>query len=628
MMHIKSFCTALLVTAGIAGAVHAQEAVPNYTSRDQVDPKYTWDLTPIYATQQLWEADFSWVEDNLHVFSQYQGRLGESAGILLECLMFDDAVNIKLELLHLYAFLSRDLDYRNEKNQRMWERYGSLHSQVHTASAFIEPEILALPEERLWSFVNEKPEFEHYRHALENLSRSRVHILSRGEEEILSLATPVTEVSKNAFDLLISSDLVFPKVGDERGNEVEMTRPRHFTAMSSTDRDFRQRAHKAFLQPFIAHKHTLAALLYGTVKSGIFTTQARSYPSALQAALHPQNLPPDLYDNLVKSVGSNLSPLQRWAEIKKKALGVDKLRYCDLYATIFPTEKKEYSYERARAIITEALAPLGPAYGDALQRAFDERRIDVYSIPGKKSGSYSTSTTYGASPYILLNWGGQLSSIFGLVHELGHNLHAHFSATAQPSVYAAYPPFTGEVASTTAEAMLHDYMIGQAATNQEKMSYIEQYLNSLQLLLYWCGLMAELERDIYARVEAGEALTPEVICEMQSALFDRYWGGILESDTATAYVWTFTIHLYQLPFYIYNYATSVAAAEQIAANIREEPYLAAENYLEFLKTGGSEYAIDMLKKTGVDMTTPEPIIAVSTKMSQLLDQLEELMGDG
>ena len=605
----------------------ADEAVPTFSGRDQIDSAYKWDLTPIYASDDLWQADLDWVDQNLAQYDSFKGTLGKSAQNLLNCLTFHDAVGIKVGLLELYAVLSRDVNVADEKYQAMWDRYISLRSRKETGAAFIQPEILAIPNEELQAFFNHEPQLETYRHFIDDIVRLKQHVLPQEQETIVASAMPITSLSSDLYTLLVSADIEYPTIQDEDGNDITISPVQLRAALASSDRDFRRRAHQAITSPFIAHKNTFSALLAGNLKSNVFKARARHFETTLEAVMKPQNIPTDVYDNLILSVNEHLAPLHRWTVIKQKALGLEKVRPYDVWATIFPAEKKEYTYKQGRDIIIEAMKPLGSAFTDGVRKAFDERRIDVFETDGKRGGSYSTGSTYGADPYVLLNWHGQLSGLYALAHELGHNMHAHFSTSAQPYVYAQYPSFTGEVAALMAEVLLYEYMLERATTTRERLAYIEQYLNTIQLTFYWTCLLAEFERDIYDRVERGEALTAEELCQSWEDLYVKYWGDVFEMDETSRYSWAMLSHFYQFSFYVYQYATSIAAAEQIAARIRTEPGVATDDYLTFLTAGSSDYAINMLNKAGVDMSTQEPIVAVTTKMTLLLDEFERLMAE-
>ncbi|UCD62647.1 MAG: oligoendopeptidase F [Candidatus Zixiibacteriota bacterium] len=617
----------LALAAGIT-SVGAQQAGTQFSSRDQIDARYKFDLTAVYATEELWEADYTWVEQNLNRYGSFEGSLDESASSLLDCLKFDEAVSIKLGLLELYAMLSRDVDLRSDKYRAMWDRVISLRSRVLAASAFITPEITAINEDRLRSFLDKEPVLQIYGHLFENMIRSKAHVLPKEQEQLLAEAATVTEIPFTTYTILTGSDLQFPTIKNDKGADIKLARALFSAIMNSSDRAYRQRGFRAYFKPFIDHENTLTSLLSGTLRKNVFLANARKYHSALEADLDPQNIPVAVYDNLITSINANLEPLQRWISLKRKILGIDEVHYYDLYVTMFPAEKKQYVFEDARTIVLEALMPLGSVFVDGLERAFENRRIDAFATEGKHPGSYSTNPTYGADPYVLVSWSGQLGGIFVLAHELGHNMHAYFSATAQPYVYSQYPEFTAEVASTTAEVLLHDYMVEQAQTREQKLACLESYLNNIQLVVYYTALMAEFERDIYDIIEGGGALTTDTLGKMCSGLFRKYLGDAFEADEEISYFWATIPHFHMAGYYMYHYAIGFAAAEQIVTRIVSEGDLATEDYLSFLQTGSSEYAIDMLKKTGIDVTSPDLIEALARRMTRLLDQFEQLLAEG
>ncbi|MBL1212898.1 MAG: oligoendopeptidase F [Ignavibacteriae bacterium] len=611
---------------GITSSADAQEGSGELMKRKDIDPKYTWNLTDIYASEDLWEADFKWLEENVSNYEKFEGKLGNSAEDMLACLKFDEEVGIKLGTLHLYASLSKDLDLADEKYQGLYDRTMGLVAKLSAASSFMTPEILEIPEDKLWGFVEAKEELKIYKHFFNEILRTKEHILSKEQEELLAMAGPVNQVAYNIFSLFKNADIQYPKVADETGKEIEISDGRYYAALYSNDRDYRERVYRGYYQPFKDYKNTLGAMFNGNLKTINFNAKARKYKTDRAAALDANNIPLSVYDNLVKTASENAEPLHRWNALKKKVLGYKEMHAYDTYVTLFPSVKKDYTYDAGVEITLEALKPLGEDYIKSLNLAFNNRWIDVYETKGKRGGAYSSGTTYGMHPYVLLNWNDQLNDVFTLVHEMGHNMHSYYTGLNQPYPYADYSIFVAEVASTMNEALLLDYMIENAKSKEEKLALIEKNLNNITTTFYRQTRFAQFEQMVHEMNEKGEPLTPDKLCKMYGELYQTYWGPDMVVDEEETYTWARIPHFYY-DFYVYQYATSFAASQALAAKIKEEGQSAIDRYLEFLKAGNSVYPIDILKYAGVDMNSPETILAVTNKMTKLLDQMEELLAE-
>ena len=593
-------------------------------TRADIPENLTWNLKDIYPTDEKWETDFKWVENSIEKYKEYEGKLGNSAKELLACLTFDDEIGIKFSRLYLYASLSKDLDLGNAENQGRYERISNLGAKLSAASSFIRPEILSIPEEKLWEFVKNEDGLKVYKHQFEDLLRTKAHTLSPREEEIMALASPVMSVPYNAFGMFNNADIQFPAVKDENGNEIKISHGRYGAAMYSTDREYRKRVYKGMYKPFEDYKNTLGALFNGNIKGLIFNAKARKYKSTREAALTPNNIPLKVYDNLVNTVNENLAPLQRWGKLKKKILKLDSLHPYDAYVTLFPSVKKEYTYKESIDILMKALKPLGEDYLKSLKHAIDNRWIDVHETKGKRSGAYSSGVAYGTHPYVLLNWSNQLNDVFTFAHEMGHNMHSYYTEKSQPYPYANYSIFVAEVASTANEALLLDYLIENAETKEEKLALIEKQLNNITTTFYRQTRFAEFEELVHKKTEMGEALTPDSLNKYFGDMYQKYWGPEMTVDKEESYSWARIPHFYY-NFYVYQYATSYAASQELVAKIKKEGQPAIDRFLNFLKAGSSMYPIDVLKTAGVDMTSPQPVLAVVKKMNELLDKMEEII---
>jgi oligoendopeptidase F len=593
--------------------------------RMEISDDHKWNLTDIYENDEEWEKDFNWVTGKLPDYKKFEGKLAESAENLLGCFKFDDEINIKLERLYLYSMLSKDSDLRVSKFNSMDDRIKSLYSKVGAANSFIRPELLKISDKILLKTIESNKELKIYEHSIKDLLRSKEHTLSNPEEKILAMASELVQTPYNTFSIFTNADLKLPFIEDDSGNVTELSHGRFYSAMYSKDRSYRERVFKAYLESFKNYINTFTVLFNGNLKTNIFNARARNYNSALEAALHKNNIPVSVYSNLIESANNNLQPLHRWASLKKKLLGLDNLCPYDIYVTIFNSNnEKNYNYDEGVKIIINALNILGEDYSSSLKKAFDNRWIDVFETKGKRSGAYSSGTTYGVHPYVLLNWTDLLNDVFTLAHEMGHNMHSYYTGRSQPYPYANYSIFLAEVASTFNESLLLDHLLEIAESNEEKLFLLERYLNNLTATFYRQVMFAEFEKIVYERTEKGESLTSEALCELYKNVYQKYWGPEMFVSDEEQYTWARIPHFYY-NFYVYQYATGFAASEVLAKKVKTEGDPAIERYLNFLKAGSSDYPINILKSAGVDMNSPEPVKAVSARMNQVLDEIEQLL---
>ena len=594
-------------------------------TRDQIDEKYKWNLIDVYSSDEDWEKDFKWIEENIIHYHGYEGLLGQSSEKLLACLKFDEEIGMKLERLYLYSMLSKDSDLRNTKYQGMDDRIKRIYSQVLAASSYIKPEILSIGQNKINSLISENSTLQVYQHSFDDLFRFAKHTLDKEKEELLAMASEVTQVPYNTYSLFTNADLKFPKVEDNNGNELEMSHSRYYAALYSKDRSYRERAFKAYLTPYKENVNSFGALFNGNLKSNIFYAKARKYNSAREAALFKNNIPISVYDNLIRTVNDNLTPMHRWATLKKKLLGLNELHPFDAYVTLFDQKlEKKYPYDIAVKIVLDSLEVMGKDYLSSLNKAFDNRWIDVYETKAKRSGAYSSGTTFGVHPYVLLNWTDLLNDVFTLAHEMGHNMHSYYTGLNQPFVYANYSIFLAEVASTFNESLLLDHLVNIAESKEEKLFLLEKYLNNVTTTVYRQVMFAEFEQLTHSKVENGEALTPDILCGLYKDVFQKYWGPEMIIDDEETYTWARVPHFYY-NFYVYQYATGFAASEALALKVKKDGEPAVKKYLDFLKSGSSDYPINILEKAGVNMNSQEPILAVTNKMNKIIDEIENLI---
>ena len=620
--HSKSWLTIglLLVLFLMLSAQEVKKAV----ERGEVAEQYRWRTEDIYPGDQEWESDFSKIEPLLAQFDALPGTLGQYPQQLLKCIKLDEEASRLIAKLSFYASRKADEDRRITQYQSFQDRLSGVYSKLGQKEAFIEPEIMKIPEERLWEFVNNTPELKIYHHYFENLLRSKSHVLSEPEEKLLAMASEVTRTPGYVFGMFDNADLKFPEITDETGGKVELTKGRYQLFMRSGDRELRQRAWEAYYQTYENWKNTLAANLNSEVKKNIFYSRARKYNNSLEAALDGDNLPIAVYDNLVTTVNNNLEPLHRYISFRKKMLGIDKVHLYDLYAPLLADVKWEVPYTEAAVTVEKALEPLGKEYVQTVKKAIEQRWIDVYENAGKVSGAYS-SYFYGlAHPYILLNYQDQARDMYTLAHELGHSLHSYHTNKTQPFIYGGYSYFLAEVASTFNEALLTDYLLKREKEKEKRLYLLNQNLENILITVYTQVMYAEFEQEIHRKAEAGEPLNAEVMNSIFGELQKKYYGADFELDPMAASRWNRIPHFYR-NFYVFKYATGLSASTALSQKVIAGDKKARDAYLQFISSGRSDYDLNLLKKAGVDMTSPEPVAATLKLFDQLLKEMEALM---
>jgi len=615
-----------LLVIGIAWVplpVYAQAAPARPRSRAEIEERYTWNLADMYPDIAAWEADYAACERGLQEVAAFRGKVGESADRLLEFLTLRDEFGVRLEKLSAYAAMLRDQDTREPGPQALAERARNLGVRWGEALAWFEPEVLALPEGQLREWCRSHAKLGVYTHYFEDLLRQRKHVLSAREEELLAMSAKVAGTPRLAFGMLANADLKFPTIQDSAGQDVEVSEGRYVLLLESPDRAFRERAFKALVGTYLNYKNTFAALLGGSVQGDIFRARARHYDSALHAAVDPDNVPVAVYENLIATVREHLPKFHRYLELRRRKLGVDRVHAYDLFVPLIEGEAPRIEYDEAVATILRGLAVLGPEYREPMQKAFGSRWIDVYETPGKRTGAYSMGT-YASHPYILLNYSGSYEDLFTVAHELGHSLHTWFTQHTQPPIYGDYPIFLAEVASTCNEVILGEYLRQQAKDDAERLFLINKALEGIRGTVINQTMWAEFEKVLHEEAEKGTPLTYETIARMYRQVTQDYYGPDFAWDEELDGYWARVPHFYRA-FYVYKYATSYCASVALARRVLTEQPGALEAYLGFLKAGSSDYPIEILRKAGVDMSTPAPIHATMSFFGELLDELEKLL---
>ncbi|RJQ30394.1 MAG: oligoendopeptidase F [Peptococcaceae bacterium] len=594
----------------------------NLSARCEIPDNYKWRLEDIYPGDETWEQGFRQVQKMAGEMEAYRGKLGQSARTLLEALRMQDRLQELNEKVIAYARMRRDEDNAVAEYQALADRADGLNTRVQIAVSFIVPEILALPVEALERFRQEEPDLALYRFALDELLRQKPHTLSAAEEQVIAQAGEVARAPANIFMMLNNADITFPSILDEEGRETAVTHGRYIRFMESRDRRVRREAFHSLYSSYRKLKNTLSATLSSSVKRDVFYARVRKYPSALQASLFADNIPPAVYENLIQTVRRNVGLIHRYMKLRKKLLGLDELHMYDLHVSLAKDVKWEVPYQDAVKLVREGLAPLGGSYGETVARGFNAGWVDVYENKGKTAGAYSWGP-YGVHPYILMNYQDNLNNVFTLAHEMGHALHSYYAYREQPYVYAHYSIFTAEVASTVNESLLMDYLLRTVTDRDKKLHLLNYYLEQFRTTVFRQTMFAEFEKDVHEKIEAGEALTPELLCKTYRQLNVDYHGPGVVVDDEIELEWARIPHFYSA-FYVYKYATGFSAATAITRRILTEGEPAVSRYLAFLKKGGSGYPLDLLKSAGVDMTTPQPVQEGFDLFARLLDQMESL----
>ena len=589
--------------------------------RRELDPQFMWDLTSMYATDEEWEKSLSTLEESIRKAAAFQGRLTDAQSIAA---YLDAATELGRTLSNLYCYASmrRSEDTRAEAAQSMYARINANYVKAISAIAFAEPEILSLPQQTLDDIADQEC-LKNHRFTLEKLLRQKPHTLSAAEEQLLAGFGEVFGAPAEIADNLQDADLVFDSVQDGEGHTVEVTGSNYITLQMSQDRTLRERAFRSYYKGYRQHSNTFAAAYAGAVKAATAEAAARHYASSRAMSMAGENIPAEVYDNLVSAVRAHLPAMYRYVALRKKILGLDELHYYDVYAPLVGERKESYTYGQAQQMVLDAVAPLGEDYQALVKKAYAERWIDVYPNKGKSGGAYS-SGTYDSNPYILMNFTGTLDSVSTLAHEMGHSMHTWHSNHAQPPQYADYTLFVAEVASTVNENLMIEQLLKQEQDPARRLYLLNQYLENFKGTVYRQTMFAEFEREAHAMAERGEALSPAALNSLYAGLVKDYFGPELVMDEEVQYEWARIPHFYR-PFYVYKYATGYSTAVALSEAILTEGESAVKRYREFLSMGGSAYPLDELRHAGVDLATPAPVNAALDKFERILDDAEQTL---
>ena len=595
--------------------------------RNEMDSNYQWNLTTLYKTDDDWEKSYNNILAKVDSISKYQGKLGDSATTLHEA--FEKTTELRTETgkLYVYSGLKHHQDTQEPTYQAMSAKAETLYIKLSTATSFINSELLDIPKEKIESFFLEEESLSIYKHFFDNLWREKEHILSPDKEELLARAFELSTAPSNIFSMINNADIKFEPAKDKDGNEVTLSHGNFIRQMQNTDRVLRKNAFDNYYASFIAQKNTIAETYASSVKSDVFFSTVRGYNSALESALSDDNIPKELYKNLINTVNKNLNVFHRYMSVRKKALGLDDLNIYDIYVPLVKNADTKILFDDAKEKILKGLEPLGAEYLQVVNRAFNEKWIDVYENENKRAGAYSWGT-YGTNPFILMNYTDTVNDMFTLAHELGHSMHSHYSKSEQPYIYSDYTIFVAEIASTVNEALLMDYLLNTITDKTMQKYLINYFIEMIRGSFFRQTMFAEFEMLTHEMIENNEPLTSDVLNKTYFELVKKYFGPEVELDEKIQYEWSRVPHFYNA-FYVFQYSTGIASAMAISKAIldgyKTGDTSARDAYIEMLKSGSNDYSIELLKKAGVDMTTAKPIEDTAAVFSDLLDKFEKAL---
>ncbi len=590
--------------------------------RNELPADVKWAIEDLYPTDEAWENDLLKAKESPAKIASYKGLLSTDSAKLLEYLKYDDDMTVLLENMINYAQRRNDEDTRDAKYQDMVSRLEMLFVDISGASAFVTPEILSIDDQTMERFFKEQPEMELYRLCIDRVRRKRAHILSEAEERIMALAGDMSNSPDTIFSMLNDADMKFPDAVDKDGNKHQVTHGSYIPLMHSNDRELRKSAFGSLYGVYEGFKNTSAAVLASQVKCLNFRARARKYGSTLQAALDGNEVPVEVYKQLIEAVHENMDYMYKYVRLRKKLLGVDELHAYDLYAPIVSDIEVKIPFDQAKQEVYDSLAPMGEDYRAIFREGIENRWIDVYENEGKRSGAYSAGAR--VHPYVLLNHKDTLDSEFTLAHEMGHAIHSYLSNKNQPVVYADYVIFVAEVASTCNESLLMQHLLRTTTDKKRRAYLINYFLEQFRTTLYRQTMFAEFELMINEKVENGESLTAESLCEMYRNLNLLYYGEDIVIDSELDMEWARIPHFYY-NYYVYQYATGFSAAIALSQRILREGEPAVKDYIGFLSGGCSTDPISLLRGAGVDMTSKKPVTEALKLFGELIDEMEELM---
>jgi oligoendopeptidase F len=601
-------------------------AVAQERDRAKIADKYKWNLADIYPNEAAWRAAKDKLTTDISSVGTFKGRLASSPATLADALDRIYGLSQDLGRLYSYASLLSDQDTRESRPQGMRQEMVQVAAAFSAAAAYVDPEILKAGKPTIDTFVAAEPRLKPYRMKLDDVIRRAAHTLSDSEEKLLADLQPVSGTAQSVFGILANADFPYPTVTLSDGRSTKLDAAGYAAARALPNRADREKVMSSFFTALGGFSRTFGTTMNAEVQKVLFHSKARRYPTALESELDGPNIPVPVYTRLVDGVNRNLSSFHRYLKLRKRMMGVSELHYYDLYAPLVASVRLEYTPEEAQKHVLAAVAPLGHDYVGTIQKAFNERWIDLLPSDGKRSGAYSNDV-FGVHPYMLINYNGQYSDVSTLAHELGHTMQSYLSDKAQPYPTADYPIFVAEVASTFNEALLNDYLLKQIKDDDARLSILGNYLENIKGTVFRQTQFAEFELRMHEMAANSQPITGEALAKLYLDITRRYYGhdqGVTVVDDYIAHEWSTVPHFYR-DFYVFQYATSFTASEALAAKVKSGDAAATKRYLSFLSAGGSKYPIDLLRDAGVDMTTDEPLDLTIRSMNRVMDEMEKIL---
>jgi oligoendopeptidase F len=592
-----------------------------YTSRIEVPASEKWNLEDIYSDISKWEEDLQKIESMGQELKKYDGAIKDSKG-LYQFLKLKEELSYVFNHVYAYSMLRVDEDTRDSNSHSLLDRAKALSVKVSAATSFFMPYLLSLSEETLKEYIADEDGLKYFEEDLFETFRYKSHVLSKEQEEVLSQLGEALSVPSTTFGMMNNADIKFGDITGDNGEKIELTRGMYSKLIEDEDREKRREAYKAYYQPYVQLKNSIASTLSAAIKNNVTISRIRNYPSVLEKALFGDNVPKEVYENLITTTKENIAPLHRYAQLRKEKLQLDELRQYDMSVPLVKGVKQIISYDDAYEMMLKGLAPLGEEYVSILKEFKEANYIDVRETPGKRSGAYNLGI-YGVHPFILLNHRDDLDSLFTLAHECGHGVHSKLSSQHQPQISARYSIFVAEVASTVNEVLLINYLLDNEKDPEVKKHLLNHFIDQFKGTFFTQVMFADFEMKTHAMAEKGIPLNVEVFNQTYETLFREYNGPEIVFDDEVKFGWSRIPHFYR-PFYVYKYATGYASAIYLATKILEGDKATLKSYLEFLKSGSSDYPLELLKKTGVDLTSKDPIENALRKFNELVEEFSKL----
>ncbi|MFH1719090.1 MAG: oligoendopeptidase F [Planctomycetota bacterium] len=602
-------------------------ALAETRERADVPDQYKWKLEDLYPSDQSWNAAKQELVAQFDEVTKYKGKLAGSASELLACLEFDTGMSKEFGRLYSYSHMKSDEDVGNSTYLAMKQEMEQLSTDYGSKASFITPEIAEMDKETIDRFIEQQSGLKIYKMLLYDIQRRKAHTLSDKEEKILAEASLLADGPSSIYGVFSNAEMPYPEITLSDGTVAKLTKAGYSLYRASENREDREAVFQAFWDTFKKFKGTFGTQLYANVKKDMFYARTRGYESSLHSALDRNNIPTQVYMALIENVTNNLDSFHRYLRLKKRMLGVDTLKYSDVYAPVVKGVDLKYTFDEAKELVLDSAKPLGSDYTSVVAKTFKDRWIDVYPTPGKRSGGYSNGSAYDVHPYILLNYNDQYEDVSTLAHELGHAMHSYYSNKNQPYPTADYSIFVAEVASTFNEALLIHKMLEEIKDDDVRLSLLMSYLDGIKGTVFRQTQFAEFELRIHEKAERGEPLTGDVLTKLYDDILKKYYGhddGICRIDDLYAVEWAYIPHFYY-NFYVYQYSTSFTASIALAEKVLDKEENAVERYIEFLSSGGSDYPINILKKAGVDMTGAEPFNKTMAAMNRTMDAIEAIL---